>query len=44
VKGENCDLLVDSLNILNGWKKYSRLLNVNVSVMLDREKYIRLNH
>jgi hypothetical protein len=41
MKDENGDLLVESRNILNGWKNYiSKLLNVHGLVMLaDRNAY-----
>jgi hypothetical protein len=42
VKDENCDLLADSHNILNGWKNYfSQLFNVhNVSDVTQIEVHI----
>jgi hypothetical protein len=44
VKDDNCDVLVNSLNILNKWKDYFyRLLNVH-GVNDVRLKYIKLNH
>jgi hypothetical protein len=45
VKDENGDLLADSHNVLNIWKNYfTQLLNVHMSVMLGRNKYIWLNY
>jgi hypothetical protein len=44
MKDENCDLLVDSHNILNRWKNYfSQLLNVH-SVSDAMQIEIKLNH
>jgi hypothetical protein len=45
IKKENGDLLADSHNILNRWKKYlSQLLNVHNVSDVRQIKYIRMNH